>query len=63
MVAFSDGSDFALALADNSRTMGLAGVGIEAAFENGLSTYVDYDGALASGRTVHAITGGLRYSW
>jgi uncharacterized protein with beta-barrel porin domain len=61
--SFSDGSDFSLALADNSRTIGLVGLGAEVAFDNGLATYVDYDGALASGRTVHAVTGGLRYSW
>lgn len=60
---FSDGNDFNLALADNGRTIGLAGLGIDLAFQNGLSTYVDYDGALASGRTVHALTGGLRHSW
>jgi uncharacterized protein with beta-barrel porin domain len=61
--AFADGTDFSLALKDDSRTVGLAGVGVQVAFNNGLATYVDYDGALASGRTVHAITGGLRYSW
>jgi uncharacterized protein with beta-barrel porin domain len=61
--SFSGGSDFTLALADNSRTIGLVGVGAEVAFDSGLATYVDYDGALASGRTVHAVTGGLRYSW
>jgi outer membrane autotransporter protein len=61
--SFSDGSDFSLALIDNNRTMGLAGVGVQVAFDNGLSTYVDYDGALASGRTVQSITGGLRYAW
>jgi uncharacterized protein with beta-barrel porin domain len=61
--SFSDGSDFTLALTDNSRTIGLVGVGVQVAFENGLATYVDYDGAMASGRTVHSVTGGLRYSW
>jgi uncharacterized protein with beta-barrel porin domain len=61
--AFSDGSDFTLALTDNSRTVGLAGVGVQVAFDSGLAAYVDYDGALASGRTVQAVIGGLRYSW
>jgi uncharacterized protein with beta-barrel porin domain len=61
--AFANGTDFSLELKDGSRTVGLAGVGVQVAFNNGLATYVDYDGALASGRTVHAVTGGLRYSW
>jgi outer membrane autotransporter protein len=61
--AFANGTDFSLELKDGSRTAGLAGVGVQVAFNNGLATYVEYDGALASGRTVHAVTGGLRYSW
>lgn len=61
--SFSDGSDFTLALSDNSRTIGLIGVGVQLAFESGLVTYVDYDGAMASGQTIHSVTGGLRYSW
>lgn len=60
---FSDGTDFALDLVKTDRTIGLAGVGVQVAFDSGLSTYVDYDGALASGRTVQSVTGGLRYSW
>jgi outer membrane autotransporter protein len=61
--SFSDGTNFDLALTDNSRTIGLAGVGVDIAFANGLTTYVDYDGQLAAGRTVNAVIGGLRYSW
>jgi uncharacterized protein with beta-barrel porin domain len=60
---FSDGKDFTIDLMKTDRTIGLAGVGFDVAFDNGFSTYVDYDGALASGRTVQAVTGGLRYSW
>lgn len=61
--SFSDGTNFDLALADNSRTIGLAGVGVDVAFANGLTTFVDYDGQLAAGRNVNAVIGGLRYSW
>jgi uncharacterized protein with beta-barrel porin domain len=60
---FSDGTDFALDLIKTDRTIGVIGLGVGFGFQNGLSTYVDYDGAMASGRTVHSITGGLRYSW
>lgn len=60
---FSDGSDFTLALQDASRTVGLIGVGADIAFENGLSTFINYDGAFAASGTIHAVTGGLRYSW
>jgi hypothetical protein len=60
---FSDGTNFDLALTDNSRTIGLAGVGVDVAFADGLTTFVDYDGQLAGGRTVNAVIGGLRYSW
>jgi hypothetical protein len=50
-----------LALMDSSRAIGLAGVDVT--FANGLTTYVDYTGQLASGRTVNAVIGGMRYSW
>jgi fibronectin-binding autotransporter adhesin len=61
--AFSNGDGFTLNLKDDSRTIGTIGLGMEVGFQNGLSTYVNYDAALASGRTVQAVTGGLRYSW
>jgi outer membrane autotransporter protein len=61
--SFSDSAGFNLALTESNRTIGLAGIGVDLTFQNGLSTYVDYDGALASGRTVQSVTGGLRYSW
>jgi hypothetical protein len=60
---FSDGNDFSLDLIKTDRTIGVAGVGVDLGFQNGLTTYVDYDAALASGRTVQSVTGGLRYSW
>jgi uncharacterized protein with beta-barrel porin domain len=61
--AFSNGDGFTLNLKNDSRTIGTIGLGMEVGFQNGLSTYVNYDAALASGRTVQAVTGGLRYSW
>ena len=61
--ALSDGTDFTIALLDTDRTVGLIGLGLQSTFNNGLATYINYDGAFASGRTVHAVTGGLRYNW
>jgi hypothetical protein len=61
--ALSDGTDFTIDLLQENRTVGLVGLGLQARFNNGLATYVDYDGALAAGRTVHAVTAGLRYTW
>jgi uncharacterized protein with beta-barrel porin domain len=58
-----DGSDFSLSLNDRSRLAGLVGLGLAASFNNGLTTYVDYDGTLSAQGTVHAVTGGLRYDW
>jgi uncharacterized protein with beta-barrel porin domain len=61
--SFSDGSDFALNLRDDNRLTGIGSLGVDVGFNNGLTTFVEYDGALASGQTTHAVVGGLRYSW
>jgi outer membrane autotransporter protein len=61
--SFSTGGDFDIALNDRDRTIGLIGLGIDAAFSNGLTTYLAYDGQFAAEGHVHAVTAGLRYSW
>jgi fibronectin-binding autotransporter adhesin len=61
--SFSEGTDFTLALRDSNQVTGLIGLGVDVDFASGLTTFINYDGQLSKQGTVHAVLGGLRYSW